>query len=185
MSPQDSDASDNREGASAPAELVSQLYPQLRALASAILQGAAARHTLQPTGLVHELYLRLAGREVPGFRDQAHFMAVAARAMRQILADYARRARAHKRGGHRIRVPLDENMEVPTEGEFDLVALDSALTRLSRLNDRQARIVELRFLAGLPMEHIARELDVSVETVKRDWRVARAWLMTELAGGDR
>jgi RNA polymerase sigma factor (TIGR02999 family) len=162
--------------------LVQLLYPELRALAAALLQGAAGWHTLQPTGLVHELYLRLAGRGTPEFNDQDHFMAVAARAMRQILADHARRAKARKRGGGLVRVSLDDAPAARPCGDLDLGELDSALSRLSLLHDRQARVVELRFFCGLSQVEIARCLGVSVETVKRDWRMARAWLMGELAG---
>lgn len=164
-------------------ELLPLVYAQLRALAGSYFRGQASDHTLQPTALVHEAYLKLIHVPSRGWSDRVHFCAVAATAMRQILQDRARRRRTAKRGGSARRVPL-ENMEMPSGGSpIDLVALDDALRRLGELDQRQARIVELRFFGGLTVVEIAELLDVSSRTIEKEWRRIRAWLNRELSEG--
>ena len=158
-------------------------YSELRRIAAGVLQRGGGGDSLQPTALVHELYLRLAGRDPDRWQDRAHFMAVAAKAMRQIVVDHARRRGAEKRGGGWRRVTLTHVAGTDTKTEVDLIALDEALTQLASLHARQAQIVELRFLGGLTIQDIARLLDMSRETIKRDWRMARAWLMARLGEG--
>ncbi len=164
-------------------ELLPLVYEQLRAMAGSYFRGQPADHTLQPTALVHEAYLKLVHIPDGNWENRVHFCAVAATAMRQILHDRARRRRAAKRGGDAKRVPLDE-MEAPSGGQpVDMVALDDALERLAALDARQARIVELRFFGGLTVEQVAHVLEVSTRTVEKDWRRTRAWLSRELSGG--
>ncbi len=166
------------------AEMLSLAYEELRSMAAGFLYRGDRHQTLQPTALVHELYLRLTGHADGVWHDRCHFLAVASMAMRQIVMDHARRRRADKRGGGWNRVTLSDVAGASPLPEADLIALDSALTKLDQLNERQARIVELRFLAGLTVEEVATLLDVSETTVKRDWRMARAWLMNELSDGE-
>jgi RNA polymerase sigma factor (TIGR02999 family) len=167
--------------AAAAAELFPIVYEELRRLAAAALRRERTDHTLQPTALVHEAFLRLA--ETPGasWENRAHFVAVAARVMRRVLVDHARGRNALKRGNGEIRVPIDD-VDVPAVGQdVDLVALDDALARLAMLDERQARIVELRFFGGLSVPETAALIGASERTVKRDWQVARAWLTRELS----
>jgi RNA polymerase sigma-70 factor, ECF subfamily len=158
------------------------VYEELRALASAIFHRHPGNQTLQPTVLVHEAYMRLAKAGGEGWVDRQHFYNVAAMAMRQLLTDHARGKHAAKRGGRCQRVELDQRSRLggPDEG-LDLVALDDALSRLAELDPRQARIVELRFLAGLTVEETAQALGISESTVYVDWQMARNWLSRELA----
>jgi RNA polymerase sigma factor (TIGR02999 family) len=151
------------------------VYQELRGLAGAMFRDQRANSTLQPTALVHEAFVRLIESERVDTRDRMHFRAVAASAMRQILADHARRRRALKRGGGATRVAWNEPAS-PGEPAVDLVQLDDALERLARLDERQHRIVELRFFSGLEVDEVAAVLDVSTSTVEREWRAARAWL---------
>lgn len=153
------------------------LYGELRALAGAQVYGRGA--TLQPTALVHEVYLRLA-RRADAFADREHFLAVAARAMRQILIDRARARRTARRGGDRERVDLD-GLEIGVT-DCDLVALDDLLRQLEAVNPRHARLVELRALAGCTVPEAAAALGVSPRTVNTDWRFVRAWLADALRG---
>lgn len=167
--------------AAAAAELFPIVYEELRRLAASALRRERTDHTLQPTALVHEAFLRLA--EAPGtsWENRAHFVAVAARVMRRVLVDHARGRNALKRGNGEIRVPIDD-VDVPAVGQdVDLVALDDALARLAMLDERQARIVELRFFGGLSVPETAALIGASERTVKRDWQVARAWLTRELS----
>ncbi|HPF39395.1 MAG TPA: sigma-70 family RNA polymerase sigma factor [Phycisphaerae bacterium] len=166
---------------SAAERLVPFVYKELRALAGSYLRNARANHTLQPTALVHEAYLRLV-RSDAGWSSRKHFFDVAAMAMRQLLTDHARRRATKKRGGKAQQMSLTLS-DVPSDvmAEVDLIALDEALTRLSELDPRQARIVELRYLAGLSIEETADVLETSPRTVTREWRVARAWLRTQLS----
>ena len=167
--------------AAAAAELFPIVYEELRRLAAAALRRERTDHTLQPTALVHEAFLRLA--ETPGasWENRAHFVAIAARVMRRVLVDHARGRNALKRGNGEIRVPIDD-VDVPAVGQdVDLVALDDALARLAMLDERQARIVELRFFGGLSVPETAALIGASERTVKRDWQVARAWLTRELS----
>jgi len=160
------------------------VYGELRALAKRLFVGQPANQTLQPTALVHEVYLRLVDQTQAGWLDRAHFMNIAAKAMRQILTDHARRRRAAKRGGDWARIALDEVGADSRQAQIDLLALDEALTELARLDERQARVAELRFLAGLTVQEAAAVLGVSPRTVELDWRQARAWLRWRLAEGD-
>lgn len=169
--------------AEAAERLLSLLYGELRALAASFMARGQPGHTLQPTALVHEAYLRLAGSDLP-WQGRAHFMAVAARAMRQILINHARDKAAAKRGGDYRRITLDEAVSPPVGAtrEIDLIALDLALSRLAELSERQARIVELRFFGGLTIAEAAHVLGVGTTTVEDDWRLAKAWLARELRG---
>jgi RNA polymerase sigma factor (TIGR02999 family) len=157
------------------------LYSELRRLARRHLMNERREHTLQATALVHEAYLRLVeGHEE--WRNRAHFFAVASSAMRRILVDHARAKRAAKRPGSQQQINLDGVPVLSNEQPDDVIAIDRALTRLSEIDPRQARIVELRYFGGLTAEEAAEALDVSVTTVQRDWAVAKAWLHGELAG---
>ncbi|MBA2244818.1 MAG: sigma-70 family RNA polymerase sigma factor [Gemmatimonadetes bacterium] len=159
--------------------LFARVYGQLRELAHWVRRGRAGE-TMSTTALVHEAYLKL----VPGsgleVRDRAHFFAVAAHAMRQVLMDAARRELSEKRGGGALLVTFDAAADVAPMRPERLLALDAALKRLAELDERQARVVEYRFFAGLSIEETAEVMDVSIATVKRDWQVARAWILTEL-----
>lgn len=166
----------------AAAVLFPLVYAQLKRLAAGYLRGQAAGHTLQPTALVHESYLRLCDRDTP-YADRAHFTAVAATAMRQILIDHARRAGAQKRGGAVRQVTLDD-ASAPGDAPLspvDVLALDTALSRLAALHPRQARIVELHFFGGLTTEEVAAALQVSTRLIEKEWRSARAWIRGALA----
>jgi RNA polymerase sigma-70 factor (ECF subfamily) len=159
------------------------VYDELRRLAASALRHERSDHTLQPTALVHEAYLRLAEQPTARWKDRNHFMAVAARAMRRILVDHARKHGAVKRGSGAVKHSLDDHERVAdfTGDTVDLVALDDALARLANLDPRQARIVELRFFGGLSVEETAAIVGSSARTVKRDWQLARAWLKREIA----
>jgi RNA polymerase sigma factor (TIGR02999 family) len=157
------------------------VYDELRRSARRVLRREHPDHTLGTTGLVHEAYLKLVDQTRVGWRDRAHFFAVAALAMRRILVDYARRQRRAKRGGGAAVVSLDESVVSLDERAENLVALDEALTRLSELNPRLSRVVECRFFGGLTEEEIAEALGVTPRTVKRDWAKARGWLYQELS----
>jgi RNA polymerase sigma factor (TIGR02999 family) len=162
-------------------ELLPLVYDELRRLAASYLRRERADHTLQPTALVHEAYLKLVDQRLDRWQNRSHFFGIAAQAMRRILVDHARAHDAAKRGAGVERVTLDEHALLGESSSVDLIALDEALTRLATLDPRQARIVELRFFAGLEVDETARVLDVSPATVKRDWAMARAWLHRELA----
>lgn len=155
-------------------------YQELRAIADHLLHEPSAGQTLQPTALVHEAFMRLA-RQDGTWANEEHFRAVAAKAMRQILTDHARRRHAAKRGGGWQRVTLSDCEKLDPQCDVDLVDLDEALIRLHELDERQARLVELRFFGGMDTEQTARALGVSRRTVELDWRMARAWLMRELS----
>jgi len=176
--------------ASALDDLLPRVYDELRSLADAYMRRERAGHTLQPTALVHEAFLRLLRLPPGSVQNRVHFFALAAQAMRRILADHARRHRAAKRGGSAVRVPLELVEGNPalagsTAAQPEVAAddLDSALEDLAKLDPRQSRVVELRFFGGLSIEETAEVLAVSPATVKRDWLVARAWLHRELRGG--
>jgi len=165
-------------------QLLPLVYHQLRALAEHYLRDERPGHTLQPTALVHEAYVRLVGPPGADWKDRAHFFAVAARAMRQILVDYARARGAAKRGGAQARVPLDQLEQTAGQRDEYLVALDDALSDLTVLDAHLARLVELRFFGGLDIDETAAVLGVSASTVKRDWLLAKGWLHHEVTKGD-
>jgi RNA polymerase sigma-70 factor, ECF subfamily len=164
--------------------LMPLVYGELRKLAAYHLRAERVGHTLQPTALVHEAYLRMAGRNELQVRDRAHFVEVAAQVMRHILVDHARARGRGKRGGGRTIVALDDVTAAHDEREADLIALDDALTELSRLSPQQGRIVELRYFGGLTIEEIAEALGIAVARVRSDWTLARAWLRRELLRSD-
>lgn len=166
--------------AGAAASLLALTYAELGQLARAHLSAQRADHTLQPTALVHEAWLKLAAH-LDGFADRRHFFAIASRAMRQVLADHARtRARLKRLGGGR-RITLDQGIDEAGAAAVDLVDLDDSLRRLAGLNERHARVVELRIFGGLTIDETAAELGVSHDTVEKAWFMAKAWLRTELA----
>lgn len=169
--------------ASAANRLFPLVYDELRALAASYMRHERADHTLQPTALVHEAFLKLIEQTSVDWKNRAHFFAVAAQAIRRILIDHARKHNAAKRGGDFSRVALDEGAAFETGRTLDLIALDDAMTRLATLSDRQAKVVELRFFGGLTSEEVAHVLGVSRTTIAEDWTIARAWLMKELSGG--
>jgi RNA polymerase sigma factor (TIGR02999 family) len=166
-------------------EKVTELvYQELRRLAHRYMQGQPADHTLQTTALVHEAYLRLAGQDGSSFANRTHFLAVAAKAMRQILVDHARASLRQKRGAGVKAVALDEAALLSPEPMQEIVELDEALERLAALDARKAQVVELKYFGGLKQEEIAEVLKVSEVTVRRDWTFARAWLYAELQSAD-
>jgi hypothetical protein len=165
----------------AESRLAELVYGELHRLAKRKMSGERQDHTLQPTALVNEAFLRLIRAEDMEWTDRNHFFSVAATLMRRILIDHARQFRALKRGGG-AKIDLDEAMAITHEHSDELLALDGALTELTALDPRQSRIVELRFFAGLSEEEIAALLDLSSRTVRREWRTARAWLHTRIAG---
>jgi RNA polymerase sigma factor (TIGR02999 family) len=172
----------DRGDAKAAAQLLPLVYQELRQLAANKLASEQPGQTLQPTALVHEAYLRLIGEEdVPRWQNRAHFFAAAAEAMRRILIDAARRKRASKHGGDRVREPLDD--VVAPERCEELLALDEALSRLATRDPDKARLVELRYFAGLSGEEAAKVLGISPATADRHWAYARAWLQAEVRGG--
>ncbi len=161
-------------------EFFTLVYEELRLLARQYMRQERVDHTLQPTALVNEVYLRLFGENRVEWQNSAHFFIVAARQMRRILVDHARRQRASRRDGYRLRLPLEEADEAPQPIDRDLVALDQALSDLERFSRRASQVVELRFFCGLTEHEAAALLGVSVTTVKRDWEFAKAWLLSEL-----
>lgn len=175
-------ASPGRGTPAAADDLVPLVYDELRRLARARMAREAPGHTLQPTALVHEAYLRLAAGAAPPFASRAQFFAAAAEAMRRILIERARRVRREKRGGGRRRVTLDEGLAGAEPPDAELLALDQALARLERLDPAMARVVGLRWLAGLTVEETAEVVGSSPRTVKRQWTAGRAWLHRELTG---
>jgi RNA polymerase sigma-70 factor, ECF subfamily len=160
-------------------QLIEVVYRELHRLARGYLQRERRGHSLAPTGLVHEAYLRLVDQHAVQWQSRAHFFAIAAHVMRRVLVDHARAHGAAKRGGGAV-VPLEDVDAATAAPEVDLLALDSALDKLGALDPRQKQIVELRFFGGLTVEETAAVLDVAAITVKRDWALARAWLFREL-----
>jgi RNA polymerase sigma factor (TIGR02999 family) len=175
----------SRGDAAARESLVPLVYDELRRLARYYLASQRSDHTLQSTAIVHEAYLRLAGRDNVHFENRSHFFAVAAQLMRRILVDHARKRNAAKRGGAQLTLLVDEAVEPSSQRELDLVVLDDALKALAELDERQSRIVELRFFGGLSIEDTSRLLEISPATVKREWSTARAWLYEEISGRNR
>ena len=160
--------------------LIPLVYSELRRIARKVLAGQRQNHTLQSTALVHEAYLRLAGANAIGWQDRVHFFSLAAQLMRRILVDHTRRKLAKKRGGENVTVVLDENMALSGERELDLLALDDALNELAAMDQRQSRVVELRFFAGLSIEDTSLALQISPATVKREWATAKLWLLSKM-----
>jgi len=161
--------------------LTERLYGELRRLAQREMRAERADHTLEPTALVHELYLRLlAGEDAPGFENRAQFFAAAATAIRRLLVEHARARARQKRAGGRKRVELDESLAATGGGDERLLEIEDVLERLAAFDPQKARLVELRFFAGLSVEEAARALGVSESTVAREWRLARAWLQGQL-----
>ena len=166
----------------AAARLMPLVYEELRRLARDYLRRERGDHTLQPTALVHEAYLRLVDDSRVNWQNRAHFYGIAAKLMRRILVDHARARNAEKRGGQVPKVPLDEARDLPPAATNDLVALDGALQDLARNYPRKSEVVELKFFGGLEANEIAEVLQVSPKTVLRDWQFAKLWLCRELAG---
>ena len=164
----------------APAKLTPLVYDELRRLANHYLRRERPDHTIQPTALVHEAYIRLVDQNSVQWQNRAHFFGIAARIMRQILVNYALAHQTAKRGGDQYKLSLDEAIGLAQEPEMNLVALDEALKSLEVIDERKSRIVELRFFSGLSLEEVAEVLGISLATVKREWRMARAWLYTEI-----
>jgi RNA polymerase sigma-70 factor, ECF subfamily len=164
--------------------LLPRVYKELRRLARHQLRNERPDHTLQSAALVHEAYFRLVGVSPPQqWESRTHFFAIAAQLMRQILVDYARRHGAAKRGGSVCKLSLEDAMATPRRAPVDIVALDDALRALARIDERQSRVVELRFFAGLSLNEISTVLEIAPATVQRDWIAARAWLHREISRG--
>lgn len=163
--------------------LVPLVYDELRRIARRCLARQGAGHTLQPTALVHEAYLRLIRRDSMNLRDRIHFFAMAAQIMRQILIDYARKATAAKRGGSAVTVVLEDAPDPLKKTSLDLIALDDALKELASFDPRQCKIVELRFFGGLSIEETAEMVEISPATAKREWATARLWLHRNINNG--
>ena len=161
-------------------QLIPVVYGELRRIAGNFMRRQNQAHTLQASALVNEAFLRLVDSNKVNWQSRTHFFAVSAQLMRRVLVDAARRRNSQKRGGDRLRITLDDRVDISNENETDLVALDEAMTRLANLNPRHSRIVELRYFGGLTEEQVADTLNISARTVRRDWSVARAWLYREL-----
>jgi len=164
----------------AAARLIPLVYEELHRLAERRLRLERPNHTLQPTALVHEAYLKLVAQRNANWQSRAHFFALASQLMRRILVDYARSRLRAKRGGKQVKLPLDEALLFTEDRCDELLALDESLERLEKLDARQSRIVELRFFGGLTVEEAAEVLGISPKTVKREWSTAKAWLYGEL-----
>ena len=162
------------------AELIPLVYDELRRLAAYHLRRERSNHTLEATALVHEAYMRLVDQRHVDWKNRSHFFGVAAHLMRRILLMHPRRSHAAKRGGSAVKVSLDEAVVFTREHSAELVTLDELLTRLAALDPQQARVVELRFFGGLPVEETSDLMGISTATVKRDWAMAKAWLAREM-----
>jgi len=162
------------------ASLIPIVYSELRKLARSYLRRERTDHTLQSAALVHEAYVRLAGNSSPEWQNRTHFFGVAARLMREILVEHARSRAAVKRGDGVPRLALNEALTVPQQRDVDVILLDDALQRLAEFDERQCRIVELRFFAGLTIEETSEALGISAATVSREWTIARLWLRREI-----
>ena len=162
--------------------LLPLVYDELRRLAKSYLNHERVNHTLQPTALVHETFLRLVDQRKVDWQDRAHFFGIAARLMREILIDYARARKSQKRGGEFLTmIALDDAISFHYDQDLDLLALDELLTQLATLDERQVRIIEMRFFAGLNVEETAEAMQISPATVKRDWQTAKLWLLRKLS----
>ncbi len=165
-------------------QLMPLVYEELRRMARRYMRRLPSGHTFQTTELIHEAYLKIAKSDERNWQNRAHFFGVAAKAMRHILVDYARSKSSRRRGGWQERITFNENVVVSTESSQEIIALDGALNELAVLDARKSRVVEMKFFGGLTIEEIAEVLKISPETVKRDWRFARTWLLRELAGAE-
>ncbi len=161
-------------------ELLPLVYNELRRVAANQLKSERGDHTLQATALVHEAYIRLLEQREVDWRNRAHFFSIASEMMRRILVNYAIQRNAQKRGDGATKIALDEAISFSNQRDFDLVSLDDALKSLEKLDEKQAKIVELRFFGGLTIEETAEVLEISDSTVKREWRMAKAWLKTQI-----
>ncbi len=166
-------------------KLMPLVYDEMRRIAHRYMQNEREGHTLQTTALINEAYVRLVGRQKIEWQNRAHFYAVTAQVMRQVLIDHARRLHMAKRGGSAQRVTLDEAVTMSVERAEELLALDEALVELARLDPRKGRVVELRYFGGLSMEDSADVLGISLMTVRRDWRAAKAWLFQRMRERDK
>jgi RNA polymerase sigma-70 factor (ECF subfamily) len=162
-------------------QLIPVVYDELRRVAGRHMAGERASHTLQTTALIHEVYVRLVDLDSTSIRNRAHFLAICARLMRNVLVDFARSRKYDKRGGGAVHVELDEALHVSAMSDPDLVAVDEALERLAAIDARKSKVVEFRFFGGLSVNETAEALDISPETVMRDWKFAKAWLLRELS----
>lgn len=162
-------------------ELTPIVYQELLRIARRQLRAERSDHTLAPTALVHEAWMRMLNQDRADWRDRTHFYALASRFMRRILVDYSRSHRAQKRGGAMMKVSLDDGLEVGRQPDASVIALDDALTALASFDERKAKVIELRFFGGLTIEEIAEHLSVSVATVGRELRMAQAWLHREMS----
>ena len=160
------------------------VYRELRRIAGRIMTAERPNHTLQATALVNEAYVRLVDTQQVSWQDRAHFFALCARAMRQILIDHARARASEKRGGGEVAIELEEGLIAGSSPEANLLELDDALKRLAEIDPRKSQVVEMRFFGGLSLEETAEALKVSTKTVQRDWDLARAWLYGELGGNN-
>lgn len=170
----------SRGDAEALDQLLPLVYQELRKLAAALLRSERSDHTLQPTALIHEAYLRLVDQEMPSWENRAHFFGVAARLMRQILVDHARRRVAARRGGAARKVSLDDARIFTEDQTHELLALDNALRKLEEFDERKCRIIEMRSFGGMSVEETAAAIGVSVPTIKREIKLGKAWLLREL-----
>lgn len=161
-------------------ELFPLIYDELRSLASRRMRSEREHHTLQPTALVHEVYMRLVGQHSVDWQNRVHFFGLASEMMRRILVTYAVAKKTEKRGGEFVHIELDEAISFGSGSEIDMAELDIALTELAGFAPRQAKVVEMRFFAGLTIDEIAVSMNVGERTIKRDWRAARAWLFDRL-----
>jgi RNA polymerase sigma factor (TIGR02999 family) len=165
--------------------LTELVYQDLHRAAHGYMRGERAPHTLQTTALIHEVYLRLIGVQQISWQGRTHFLAVCARLMRRVLIDFARERTYQKRGGGAVHVSLDEALTVSSQPDPGLLVIDEALTSLAAVDARKAQVVELRFFGGLTVEETAEALAVSCETVMRDWKLAKTWLLREICRGER
>ena len=163
--------------------LVPLVERELHRIAKRFMAGERAGHSLEATALVNEAYLRLIDAQQVKWQDRAHFLAMSARLMRRILVDWARSKQYQKRGGGALKVTMDEGLALADERGHDLVALDDALEALAKFDERKSKVIELRFFGGLSVEETASVLSVSVDTVMRDWKLAKAWLLREMRAG--
>ena len=163
--------------------ILPHIYDELRRLASSYLRRERSNHTLQPTALVHEAYMKLIDQTRVRWQNRAHFFGIAAQVMRRILMDYARKHTAEKRGGDAEVLPIEEEILIVSHDKSaELIALDDALRQLAAMDERKAKIVELRYFGGLSIEETAEVLGLSVPTINREWRMAKAWLYSEIGG---